>query len=192
MEPTTNQIEIWKSIPGYEGLYEASDMGNFRSIKNGIIKILKPRFFWTGYVSIQLSKNSKHKTFTGHKLVWLAFNGEIPDNYVIDHIDMNKSNNNLSNLRLLTNRENTICCYADRRKKNKTTSKYQNVVRRLSHNHDKIYWCAYSNIAGKMRYIGNYKEEEMARCVAELARAGILPSRVRAKIEAEKNKINNA
>lgn len=41
-----------------------------------------------------------------HRLVWETFNGEIPDGMVIDHIDGNRSNNALSNLRLVTQSEN--------------------------------------------------------------------------------------
>ena len=41
-----------------------------------------------------------------HRLVWETFNGEIPEGMVIDHIDGNRSNNALSNLRLVTQSEN--------------------------------------------------------------------------------------
>jgi hypothetical protein len=41
-----------------------------------------------------------------HVIVWLCYNQSIPPDYEIDHIDGNKSNNNIANLRLLTNAEN--------------------------------------------------------------------------------------
>lgn len=41
-----------------------------------------------------------------HRLVWETFKGEIPEGMVIDHIDGNRSNNSLSNLRLVTQSEN--------------------------------------------------------------------------------------
>ncbi|AXF52527.1 MAG: HNH endonuclease [Caudoviricetes sp.] len=48
------------------------------------------------------------KKCSAHILVWEAFNGEIPKGMVIDHIDTNRSNNKLSNLKLLSQKENII------------------------------------------------------------------------------------
>ena len=58
-----------------------------------------------GYVIISLSK-PKHTPYKLHRIVWETFNGEIPDGYEIDHIDGNKQNNVLSNLRCVTHIEN--------------------------------------------------------------------------------------
>ncbi len=52
------------------------------------------------YVSI----NGKH--LLKHRVIWEAFMGEIPEGMQIDHIDTNKFNNNLSNLRLVTDKQN--------------------------------------------------------------------------------------
>ena len=41
-----------------------------------------------------------------HRGVWEAFNGKIPDNMDVDHIDNNPANNALSNLQLLTHKDN--------------------------------------------------------------------------------------
>ena len=41
-----------------------------------------------------------------HRWVWKAFNGEIPNGFVIDHIDADKTNNHLSNLQMLTRDDN--------------------------------------------------------------------------------------
>ena len=49
-----------------------------------------------------------------HRLVWETFNGLIPDGLTIDHIDSNKQNNCLSNLRLLTRKENTSIAHKNR------------------------------------------------------------------------------
>lgn len=46
------------------------------------------------------------KTFLVHRVVWEAFNGEIPEGLQVNHIDGNKANNNLSNLELVTPAEN--------------------------------------------------------------------------------------
>lgn len=46
------------------------------------------------------------KAYSAHLLVWKAFKGEIPKGFFVDHIDGNRSNNNLDNLRLVTQSEN--------------------------------------------------------------------------------------
>lgn len=47
-----------------------------------------------------------NKKFLVHRVVWEAFNGDIPEGYVIDHIDGNGQNNALNNLRILTQSDN--------------------------------------------------------------------------------------
>jgi len=61
---------------------------------------LKPNY--KGYPEIRAS----NKTIRIHRLVWETFNGEIPPDKEIDHIDCNRENNNLNNLRLVTHKEN--------------------------------------------------------------------------------------
>lgn len=58
-----------------------------------------------GYYRIRVSCDKISVAFV-HRLVWETFNGEIPDGYEIDHIDGNKQNNALSNLRCVTHTEN--------------------------------------------------------------------------------------
>lgn len=55
-----------------------------------------------GYAKITLDK----KTYSIHRLIYEQFNGPIPENYDIDHIDDNKINNKLSNLQALTRADN--------------------------------------------------------------------------------------
>ena len=42
-----------------------------------------------------------------NRVVWVWHHGEIPQGLVVDHINRNRSDNRIENLRLLTNRENT-------------------------------------------------------------------------------------
>ena len=103
--------EIWKEIPNFEGLYQASNFGRIKSLgndKNRKEKILKPRLSNKGYPVIRLCKNGKAKNYYIHRLVWLTFNGEIPKGYEINHIDENPQNGCLDNLNLLSHRDN-IC-----------------------------------------------------------------------------------
>lgn len=95
-------MEIWKDIEGYEGLYQVSNFGRIRSLGNGIrnskLMILKPRVNRKGYLQVGLSKNGKHKTFTVHKLVASAFIQNLFDEREVNHIDEDKTNNNVENL----------------------------------------------------------------------------------------------
>lgn len=59
-----------------------------------------------GYNHIVLSSNGKSRTFGAHRLMYEVFVGFIPLGMEINHIDGNKSNNNVSNLELVSRREN--------------------------------------------------------------------------------------
>lgn len=60
-----------------------------------------------GYHSVYLRCiDKKSRNFLKHRVIWFYFNGEIPQNYEINHIDENKANNSLCNLELLTRAEN--------------------------------------------------------------------------------------
>lgn len=103
--------EVWRQVIGYQGLYEVSNFGNVRSIATSVGKqraiILKPQTVTKGYKSVRLyDLEHKGKTKRLHRLVWEAFNGEIPYGMQVNHIDENKANNALDNLNLMTNQEN--------------------------------------------------------------------------------------
>ena len=102
--------EVWKDIAGYEGLYQVSSFGNVKSIaRNGTLGgILKPGKSTPGYYIVVLCKNSRGRTRTVHTLVWDAFKEEKRNGRIlcVDHNDNDKSNNHLSNLQLLTTRNN--------------------------------------------------------------------------------------
>lgn len=115
-----NTEEIWKSVVNYEGYYEVSNFGNVKSLSKRIRrgrdshwrvtkeKILKPSLDGFGYPSVSLSKLNVKKTRKIHILVCESFFNHKPNgfNVVVDHIDSNKANNNLTNLRLVTQRIN--------------------------------------------------------------------------------------
>lgn len=73
-------MEVWKPIKGYEGLYEVSNMGRVRSLRNNHgnyrEKILKQQDNGDGYLQVTLYKDGKAKHFTVHRLVAMAFCGE--------------------------------------------------------------------------------------------------------------------
>ena len=96
-----NEKEIWKPVLGFEGKYEVSNFGNVKSLTRN--KLLKPKST-RGYLTVALCKSTNTKYI--HRVVWEAFNGPIPEGLQINHIDENKGNNLLSNLSLVTPREN--------------------------------------------------------------------------------------
>jgi hypothetical protein len=105
-------MEEFKWIPGYEGLYDVSNWGRVRSYNyygKGKLEFLVIESKRHGYFGVMLSKSGKRKSFCVHQLVAMAFLGHKPNGYtlVVDHIDKNKANNRLENLRLVTNRFNT-------------------------------------------------------------------------------------
>lgn len=98
-------FEIWKPIPGFVGLYEASTFGRVKSL-HGKSKILKPHIVCGNYQQIRLCKNGKQEWFLIHRLIWETFNGSIPEDYEINHIDERPWNNAVWNLSLMTHNEN--------------------------------------------------------------------------------------
>lgn len=94
--------EEWLPVVGYEGLYEISNLGKVKSLRdnNGKPreKILRQGKMKNGYLYVVLCKEGKVKTFLIHRLVAQAFI-QNPNNYqTVNHIDENKENNCIDNL----------------------------------------------------------------------------------------------
>jgi len=101
------QEEIWRDIPGYEGLYQASNLGHVRNKKTGRILSQKlDRRPGKEYFMVGLMKDKKRKFIYVSRCVWSAFNGHIPEGMEINHINEIKSDNRLENLNLMTRKEN--------------------------------------------------------------------------------------
>lgn len=104
-------MENWKSVVGYEGVYEVSDHGRVKriSLPSGkpLNRLLKQSISKQGYLVVGLCLNSKPKVFGVHRLVAFSFIGEPPSNrHVVAHNDGNKKNNALNNLRWASPSEN--------------------------------------------------------------------------------------
>ena len=91
----------WKQIVGVPFPYEISENGMVRGSAGGTLMKGSLR---NGYVRYNL----RGTFYTAHRLVYLTFVGEIPEGYVIDHIDGDRQNNDISNLRCVSQSENMI------------------------------------------------------------------------------------
>lgn len=98
------QQEVWKEVFGYEGRYEVSNRG--RVYSHFLKRELTQYDRGNGYLSVMLSKKGKSKNYTVHSLVAEAFLGKPQKGLEIDHIDGNKTNNNVLNLRYITHSDN--------------------------------------------------------------------------------------
>jgi len=111
---TWEQIELfeeWRPVVGYEGYYEVSNWGRVRSVAKGkgrkTGKLLVQRaHIRDEYFSVILCRETKQKSRKTHALVAEAFIGRCPFGKQIDHIDGNRQNNVVPNLRYVTQLEN--------------------------------------------------------------------------------------
>ena len=108
--------EVWKTVQGYNQ-FEASNLGNIRT-KNRVVqrkngrpltvkgKTLTKHINRWGYEMVKYSSDGKSRLYLVHRLVYLAFYGEIPSGFVVDHINNKRSDNRIDNLQAITNAEN--------------------------------------------------------------------------------------
>ncbi|MAX51426.1 MAG: hypothetical protein CMH22_05560 [Methylophaga sp.] len=152
--------EIWKDVPDYEGLYQASNLGRVKSLGRQVLKVngvtenkppkvLRQYDNGRGYKSVQLYKNKKSSRIYVHRLILITFEG-LKEGLVVDHIDSDRSNNNLSNLRWCSQRENSY-----NSKRNNVTSKFKGV----SKDSKCEGWAASIRIMQRKYYLGYFKSE---------------------------------
>lgn len=103
----TEEIEIWKTIIGYDG-YQVSSFGRVKSFRRNkkIGHILIECDDGRGYSIIGLLRSKKKYTKRIHQLVANAFLPNIKNRKEINHLDGNKKNNRVSNLEWSTRLEN--------------------------------------------------------------------------------------
>lgn len=102
--------ERWKDINSHPGIYQVSDLGRVKRIIDGwgtkAGKILKPRIKNDRYLQVALWYNGKRIDKPIHQLVLEAFVSSRPKGMECRHLDGNRQNNNLINLRWGTRSEN--------------------------------------------------------------------------------------
>lgn len=148
-------MEIYKNIKGYEGFYQVSNYGNVKSFKGERERFLKKCVHKDGYHFVNLYLSGKSKYSNIHQLVAVAFLNHEPDgtlNIVVDHKNNIKSDNNVSNFQLISQRLNTS-------KDKKGTSKYTGVHLKKSGNK----WISSIHKDGKHIYLGRFDSEIEAK-----------------------------
>lgn len=112
-----NREEVWKDVPGWEGLYQVSDRGRVKSLARDYTicnvavvhkqeALLKQHPGKFGYQLVELNYNGKAKCYPVHRLVAMAFIPNPENKPHVDHIDTITSNNSVENLRWVTPKEN--------------------------------------------------------------------------------------
>lgn len=158
--------EIWRDIPGWEGKYQASSLGRVKSIthkistctgkiidKVGIVR--RPFMSKEGYLSVSLKSGGKRAWRSVHSLIAMSFLGHKPDGHklVVNHIDGDRSNNQVNNLELVSHRDNLTIKY--RKYKRPLYSGYPGVT---FDKKDKT-WKSRIQLNKKNIHIGTFKTE---------------------------------
>jgi len=147
-------IEEFRDIPGYEGLYQVSNLGSVKSLKFNKERILSLAKNSGGYLHFTASINNVKKDIFVHQLVAMVFLNHTPCGMelVIDHRNDIKTDNRVENLQVVTNRENSC----------KTQGKYSSKYKGVCWDKHAKTWVAQIHINGKQKKIGYFKSEEEA------------------------------
>ncbi len=112
--------EIWAAVLGHVGHYEVSSFGSVKSLGRKVRagrstrhvpekmmeQSLRGGVEGRRYKTVGLNKNARTTMQYVHRLVWSAFNGLIDKGMEVNHKDGNKVNNRLTNLEIVTRKEN--------------------------------------------------------------------------------------
>lgn len=159
----------WRDIPNYEGYYRCSSLGKVKSLGRVITRIngekqhikeriLKQSLTLAGYCVVNLGKKAIQKIYYIHKLVAIVFLNHIPDGHklVVDHIDGYKFKNRVSNLHIVTSRENLSTCF--RKNKETLSSKFVGVCWENFSGK----WRAEIHMNNKKKTLGRFTSEQEA------------------------------
>ncbi len=144
-------VETYKKIEGFEN-YSVSDHGHVRNDKLG--RILKGNDNGHGYLRVGLKRNKTSHNKLVHKLIAEAFLLNPENKKCVDHIDNDKQNNNLINLRFATHSQNN---------QNRPITKNSTSGTKGVHwNKRALKWSAQININGKKIHLGYFINKDDA------------------------------
>lgn len=157
-------MEIWKTIKGCS-YYQISNFGNIRSMSRNVNtgygqrivkeRLLKKSSDKDGYeiICIRPDATSVKKTYKIHRLVAEYFLTNYNDYNCVNHKDLNKKNNHVSNLEYVNDMMNARHYHKINKSKKCVGVSYDN--------QKKKYKCRIS-VGGKRIYLGMYEKEEDA------------------------------
>lgn len=159
--------EEWRAIEGFEGRYFVSSYGRVKSYSGSIRKLTPNK---QGYLTVTLKSlgGSEERTETQykiHRLVWSMFIGDIPSGYVIDHINRDKSNNSIYNLRLASFADNT---HNVKKTNKKCSSKFKGVCKNSGVRASRKPWRADICNCNKRIALGDFDTEVQAAIAYDL------------------------
>lgn len=158
-------MEKWIDIKGYENSYQISSKGRVKTkkrrkaIRSSGDRFTKERIHNEylnndGYPMAKLSANGKIKRYLIHRIVASHFISDIKDGLVVNHIDGNRRNNNVSNLEVVSHFDNI----RHGRTNKSATSKYIGVF----YDKQTEKWRAQLCFEGIRYSLGRHKTEEEA------------------------------
>ncbi len=144
-------MEEFREIENFDN-YEVSNFGNVRNKKTG--RLLKKGIDSKGYYSVGIRQNLKTTTLNVHRLVAITFVDNPDDKPFVDHIDNDRTNNNVINLRWCTNKENL----QNSKLSTANTSGHKGVCWQKQHSK----WRAQIQIDGITIHLGYFENKEDA------------------------------
>ena len=149
-------MEVWRKIEGFES-YEVSNLGRVKNSRGMILKTYESN----GYLKLNISKDAKKVKFRIHQLVAMVFLNHKPCGYekVVNHINLNKKDNRVENLEIISQRENCNL------KHKKSSSQFVGVS---WHKRDKK-WQGKIQIKDKQVFLGYFNSENEANLAYQKA-----------------------
>ena len=141
--------EYWRAVSVFTN-YEVSSVGRVRNSKTG--RVLKPSDNNWGHLQVVLAKNGSTKTFKVHRLVAETFIENPLSKRCVDHIDGNRRNNDIDNLRWASDSENQMNAT---KKRSNASSTHKGVSFHKASNK----WIAYAQVDGVRKHLGYYATE---------------------------------